>query len=186
MTESTVARRYARALYEEAERAGSVEQIDDDMATIRATLESSKELEAFFQSPIISREKKEAVVASLFGERLASLTRSFIGLLIEKQREDLFPEVARAYGALRDEQQGVVEATARTAIALSEEEEQHLVQALERKTGQTVRLRVVQDPALLGGVVVRIGDTVYDGSVRHQLETLRERMEQGQLVTNGA
>ena len=186
MTETTVARRYAQALYEEAERAGRVERIDEDMAMIRETLDGSEELTTFFESPIISRERKEAVVAALFGERVAPLMRSFIELLIEKQREALFPDVVRAYGALRDAQQGIVEATARSAFPISEEEQHRLARALEQKTGQTVRLRLVHDPALVGGLVVRIGDTVYDGSVRNQLATLRERMEQGRFATNGA
>lgn len=184
MTNSTVARRYAQALYEEAEREQQVEQVDTDVDLIRETLDGSRDLVAFFQSPIISREKKEAVVQSLFAESLRKTTYNFLRLLIEKKREALFPDVVRAYQDLRDEQRGIMEAQAKVAYPLSESEEQTLVQALEKLSGSQVRLNVQEDRTILGGLVVRMGDTVYDGSVRNQLANLRERMELGSIAMN--
>ena len=186
MTNQIVARRYAQALYEEAAREQRVERIDEDIALVRQTLEASRELVVFFESPVISRQKKEAVVQALFAERVEPMTLGFLRLLIKKKREALFAAVAHAYRALRDEQLGIVEARARVASSLSEDQERFLVQALERLTGAQVRLKVEQDASLLGGLVVRIGDTVYDGSVRHQLASLRERMEYGSYAGNGA
>jgi F-type H+-transporting ATPase subunit delta len=87
---------------------------------------------------------------------------------------------------LRDRQLGVVEARARVARPLDAAGEQKLTAALEGLTGKRVRLQVQQDAALLGGVVVRVGDTVYDGSVRHQLESLREQLGDGVHGTDGA
>ena len=186
MTNQIVARRYAQALYEEAARDQRVERIDEDMALIRESLEGSRDLVLFFESPVISRQKKQDVVQALFESRVQPMTMHFLHLLIEKKREDLFPDVVHAYRALRDEQIGVVVAHARTAFPLSSEEQTRLEQALERKAGSRIRLTVEQDASLVGGLVVRIGDTVYDGSVRHQLATLRERMETGSYVGNGA
>ena len=184
MTNSTVARRYAQALYQEAERGQQVEHIDADMDLIRETLDGSRDLVTFFASPIISREKKEAVVQSLFAGSLHRTTYNFLRLLIEKKREALFPDVVRAYRDLRDEQRGIVEARAKVAYPLSESEEQTLVRALEKLSGSQVRLNVQEDRAILGGLVVRMGDTVYDGSVRNQLANLRERMEFGSVAMN--
>lgn len=186
MTNQTVARRYAQALYEKVAREQRVERVDEDIALIREALATSRELVVFFESPVISREKKEAVVEALFAERVEPSTLSFLRLLIEKKREALFADVVKAYRALRDEQLGIVEARARVASPLNEDEEHYLVQALERLTGVRVRLTVEQDAGLVGGLVVRIGDTVYDGSVRHQLASLRERMEYGSYAANGA
>jgi F-type H+-transporting ATPase subunit delta len=87
----------------------------------------------------------------------------------------------RTYRALRDEQRGVVTARVRTALPLDDTEREKLKSELEDLTGQTVRLETRQDESLIGGVVVRIGDTVYDGSARHQLESLRDRMEEQAL-----
>ena len=179
MSDFTVARRYARALYEEAEQHGRLEQVDEDVSLIRQSLDESGELVRFFESPVISREKKEAVVQQLFAERVQPVTLHFLKLLIEKKREMLFPTVVRTYASLRDEQLGIIEAHARTAQPLDDAERDELAGQIEAMTGQQVRLDVTVDPDLLGGLIVRVGDTVYDGSVRHKLEQLRERMEVG-------
>ncbi len=184
MSDTIVARRYAQALYEQARETRQVEQIDADVELIRQALADSRELVRLFESPVIPREKKQAVVDQLFGPRVQPLTLRFLTLLIEKEREGLFPAIVRAYRRLRDEQQGIVEARARVAHPLTEDEEKKLREALEALTGRRIRLQTEQDPSLLGGVVIRVGDTVYDGSVRHQLSTLREKLEQGAFVTN--
>ena len=176
---TTIARRYAQALYEEAEQNRQVEQVDEDMALIRDTMAASRELVLLFESPVVSRQKKERVIRQLFEQRLQPLTQRFLFLLIEKQRENFFPGIVHAYRALRDRQLGVVEARARAAQPIGPAEMEKLAGALERMTGQRVRLQVELDPALLGGLVVRVGDTVYDGSVRHQLESLRDQLEHG-------
>ncbi|SRR5690554_442657 len=172
-----IARRYARALYEEARRQSNLETVDADIELIGESLESAPQLKSLFLSPVISRDKKEAVVSQLFKGRVSDLTLRFMQLLIAKQREDQFPDVVRSYRSMRDEELGVVRAEARVAAPLSEADERQLVTALERLTGKIVRIEVSQQEDLLGGVIVRIGDTVYDGSVRNQLARLREQME---------
>ena len=186
MSDLTTARRYAQALHAEAEAQGQIERVDADIRTIRETLEASRELARLFESPVIPREKKQNVVRALFDAHLAPLTMRFLKLLISNQREDLFPSVVQAYQALRDRQLGVVEATARVAFAPSEQDLKDLETAVTRMTGKRVRLRVQQDPGLIGGVVIRVGDTVYDGSVRHQLERMREQLEHGAPTTGSA
>ena len=185
MSDRTVARRYAQALYEEAESTDVLEAADRDIALLRETVSASADLTRFFRSPLIAREKKNAVVKQLFSERVNALTLRFLRLLVEKEREDILPEIARAYQHLRDEQEGVVEATASVAIPVPASEERRLQQAIERMTGKRIRLHVRHDPGLIGGIVVRVGDTVYDGSVAHQLKGLRERLQVGALPTNG-
>lgn len=184
MSDLIIARRYARALNEDAQQAGVLDAVDADMDMIRESLEQSHDLVRFFQSPIISREKKQAVVESLFAEKVSPNTLRFMGLLVEKKREGLLSKILAAYRALRDEQQGVVEAHVKTALPLSDEEAQTLTAALEKLTEQKVRLDVERDPALVGGLVIRVGDTVYDGSVRNKLANLREQLEHGTLHTN--
>lgn len=179
-----VARRYAQALYEEAERALKTSAIDDDMELIRESLQNSDELRRFFRSPVIARGKKEDIVRELFTSRVDPLTHRFLEMLIRKQREDLFPRIARAYREMRDEHLGIVEVSARAAWELREEDRSELVEALRRLTGKEIRLETRVDSALIGGLVIRIGDTVYDGSVRHQLEQLRDKMEVASMSLN--
>lgn len=179
-----VARRYAKALYEEAEHTSKTDAVDEDMGLIRRSLDGSRELRGFFASPLISREKKEAVVRELFEGRVDALTLRFLTLLVEKHREDLLPSIASAYISMRNEQLNVAEARVRTAEPLGAAEEKKLATALGAMTGKTVRLEVEEDKSLIGGLVIRIGDTVYDGSVQHQLERLREQMGVGSYLLN--
>lgn len=179
-----VARRYARALYEEAERQSKTDVVDKDVEFIRASLSGSRELSGFFESPVISREKKESIVRTLFGGQISALTIRFLTLLIEKQRESILSDVLAAYQEMRDEHLDVVEARVRVAEEMGESEQKNLSGALAQMTGKKIRLKVVQDKDLIGGVVIRIGDTVYDGSVQHQLERLRHRMEVGSYLLN--
>lgn len=173
-----VARRYAQALYQEARQASQAEAVDADVQVLGETLDDSRELELFFESPIVSREKKEAVLQQLFAGRVSDLTMQFVALLVEKQRETLVPAIVRAYRDLRDQALGIVEAQVRTATPLSPAEVDALKAALEGRTGKTVRMRLDVDPSLVGGLVVRLGDVVYDRSVRHQLDTLREQLSE--------
>ena len=182
----TVARRYAQALFEQADEQAGVDALDQDIALIRESLDGSPELRGFFESPIISAEKKSTIVDDLFSSRVSDLTLRFIKLLIQKKREELLPDMAASYQDLRDEQLGIIEAIARSADELGEQEKRQLTEALQQMTGKDIRLTVEIDPSLIGGLVVRVGDRVYDRSIEHQLETLRERMEEGQMSVNGA
>lgn len=175
MSTTAVARRYARALYEEAEAAGRSEAVDAGMEAVRATLDGSRELRQLFASPTVPPDRKRAVLDRLFGGRVDPLIVRLMHLLVAKGREAAFPDVVRAYERYRDERHGRAEAHVRTALPLSEADTEALRSALEQATGRRVRLRVDVEPELLGGLVVRVGDTVYDGSVRHQLDELRRR-----------
>lgn len=155
-----------------------------DVELISDSLENTRELRDFFKSPIISREKKGVIVSELFRDRLDPLTLRFLKLLIEKRRETIFSDVVASYRDMRDNELGIVRAEARVAARLSEADREHLVDALERLTGKSVRLDIEENSDLMGGVVIRVGDTVYDGSVRHQLEKLHEQMETGGFSLN--
>ena len=180
----TVARRYAQALYGEADQQKCVERVDEDISMIQESLAGSSELTRFFQDPVVSSDKKENVVNKLFGDRVHSVVLSFIKLLIQKGRGNIFPTIASAYQALRDEQLGIVEAHVRSALVLGDEEQAKIEQRIQKMTGQQVRLKTEVDPTILGGLIIRVGDTVYDGSVLHQLGALRGRLENSTFNVN--
>jgi F-type H+-transporting ATPase subunit delta len=108
----------------------------------------------------------------------------FLALLVQKRREQHLAEIASQFSALRDEKQGVVTADVTAAVDLSPGQQQELGRRLERATSKRVRLRLRRDPAIGGGILVQIGDTVFDASVRHQLTVLRERLLSGESPTN--
>lgn len=169
-----VARRYALALTQEADQAGQADAVDADVTFIAETFEGSRDLRTALQSPVVSAERKKAVLTSLFRGRLTPLAERFVGLMATKDRASLLPAVATAYGELRDAQTGTVEALVRTARPLASEDAERLRAQIEARMGGRVRLRVEIDPDLIGGLVVRVGDLVFDRSVRHQLDVLRD------------
>jgi F-type H+-transporting ATPase subunit delta len=180
----SVARRYARALYEDAAQKESVDRVDEDVAMIQESLDGSPDLKRLFSDPIVSGEKKTAVVEALFAERVHASTLSFLKLLIEKGRETIFTDIVASYQELRDVQLGIVEAYVRSALPMSTAEEKKIIAGLETMTGKKIRLRTEIDRQLLGGLVIRLGDTVYDGSVRHQLTTLHDQLEMSRISSN--
>jgi len=181
MSQSTVARRYATALYEEADDSGVLEDVDDDVLMLREILESTDELSRFFKSPVIPNEKKESVIQTLLDDRVDELLVRFLRLLVHKDRETMTKEVLDAYQALRDEQRGIIDAHVAVAHPIADEDREALVETLEEQTGKTVRLHLRETPDLVGGVVIRIGDHVFDASVRNQLSNLHDRLRESTL-----
>ncbi len=179
-----VARRYARALYEEGERQAKTTAVDEDVSGIRSILDASADLLTVFRSPVIPRGKKENIIRELFREQVSDLTLNFLLLLVKNDREEILSEILSAYSRMRDEHVGAVEARARVAKPMTDEDQEVLVRALENLTGRQVRLHVEEEPGLIGGVVIRIDDVVYDASVQRQLDLLREKMEDGSYLLN--
>ena len=179
-----VARRYARALNEDAAEKNAVKEVDDDIAMIEESMEGSPELRRFFADPMINAEKKGNVINALFEKRVHATTLSFLQLLTRKRRENLFPEIVGAYNKLRNEQLGVVEALVRVALPLSDAEEKKVKEGIEKLTGKKVQLRTEVDAAIMGGIIIRVGDMVYDGSVLHQLDSLKDRLKLSTFSAN--
>ena len=127
-------------------------------------------------SPVIPREQKASVMMHLFAPRVHPLTMKFLQLLIEREREDLLSAILERFRALRDQALGIINVRAQAATPLGQEAQTQLMSTLEQRLDRSVRLSVTQDANLIGGIILRIGDTVYDGSVRHQLSVLRKRM----------
>ncbi len=173
---SPVARRYAQALTEEAQKAGSLDAVDSDVALVAETLDGSRDLRLALTSPVVSHDKKGAILDRLFSGNVSDLTSRFLTLLVQNDRDGEIPSILDAYRQLRDERTNTVEALVRSAKPLSPDEADRLKRGLEARAGQTVRMRIEVDPDLIGGLVVRVGDVVYDRSVRHQLDSLRDQL----------
>lgn len=182
MSDLAIARRYALALSESAGEKNRIDQVDQDVDLVWSSLEGSPDLERFFQSPIVPRSKKIAVIRTLFGERIDTVTLDFMLLLVEKRREGMVRPILGAYRDLRDEQQGFVSVVAKSARPIGPDEKQRLIDSVGRITGSKVRLETEVDASLMGGIVLRVGDTVYDGSVTNKLAALRERLRTGANV----
>lgn len=177
---SAVAHRYARALVDVVLAPGSLLKPDDAVAQLRAVdniLAASAELRTALLTPAIQTSRKHAVMARLI-ERLggAPLIRNFVNVIINHRRIGIFSDIREAFEQTLDERRGFVRAEVVSAAPLEQGRSASLESELSRLTGKRMRLRFNVNPDLLGGVLARIGSTVYDGSVRGQLQQLRRRL----------
>lgn len=177
---SAVANRYARALVDLVLAPGSPLKPEDAVAQLRATeqtIEQSPELRNALLTPAIQNSRKRAVMAKLIDELHGShLIRNFVFVLIDRRRIGMIAEIREAFEILLDERLGFVRAEVTSAAALDERRSTSLQAELSQLTGKRMRLRFAVDTSLLGGVVARIGSTVYDGSLRGQLTQLRRQL----------
>jgi F-type H+-transporting ATPase subunit delta len=184
MASGRVARRYVVALMDVALEAKAVDSVARDLELVQKTLAASRDLRRMMASPVVSRAKKWAVFRELFASHVGKETMSFFELLLEKDREAELPEIAEQFLALRDEKLGLVTVEVTTAVAFPPDREDPLKGLLERHTGKSVKLRIAVDASIKAGMVLKIGDTVLDGSVTRQLARLRERLIEGSALSN--
>ena len=180
MINAAVARRYAKALLGAAldkTPAVSLEETATELSGLADTVQRFNGLELLMLNPAIDSRRKAAVLGEV-AERLGAseLTRRFVDVLADHERVDHLVKCAESFAALVDEQQGILNAEITSPEPLGEAELTDLRDRLASTTGRAVRLQARTDPELLGGLRTRIGDNVYDGSLRRQLERMRERL----------
>ncbi len=179
MADLSLARRYAQALFDTARKDGTIERVETDLETIDALIRTQPNLPRILCAPVIARPQKKELVRRLFESRISNLTLRFLYLLIDKRREAVLPEVNRQFRALSYAAENILPVTATVARRLTLEERTHLTEALGHRTGKTVELAEEVNPELIGGVILRLGDTIIDGSVAGHLQRLRQRLLAG-------
>jgi F-type H+-transporting ATPase subunit delta len=175
MANLRIANRYAEAFIATAEELHILKHVSDDLTVLQRVMKESHEFQLFLKSPVIKKEKKLEVFKVTFGPSVQPLTLQFLSLLIEKEREDALMSIIEAFFRLQDEMLGVVHVRVNTAVELSPQQTAQLKQRFETYSKKKVTIDLSLDKQLIGGFVVRIGDTVFDGSVKQQLELLRKR-----------
>ena len=175
MMTDALARRYARAVFEAAEKQDASEQVREDLRNLAQLLDTSRRFRYFLLTPRINKARKPAMLKEMLGG-FSSLSLSFVELLIEKRRQELIPRIAEIFGEMSDAKAGLVDVHVNAAQPLEPSDVSNIVRQLEDRLQQRVRLRTAQDASLLGGLVIQIGHTVYDYSARGQLELMRRRL----------
>lgn len=176
----TAARRYAEAAFEVAMRDGTLETWRAEL-DLAAGVVSDERVLAVLANPAIAAEKRAAMVEDILGPNVSRPVLNLIQLMLRRGRIDQLARVAAEFRRLDDERQGITHATATSAAPLEPDEIRALTARLEQTTGGRVALEVEVDPSLLGGLVVRVGDRMIDGSVRGRLERLRNQLVSGAL-----
>ena len=172
-----LAERYAGALVEVAVENGQAEQVKRELASFADLLRESADLHAFLSNPTIPRGSKHGVIEHLVERMGASRTlRNYLFVIVDQRRAALLPEIEQAFSRLLDARMGITQATVISAVELTGPERAELDLTLGQLTDRKVQSQLQLDPDLIGGLVVRIGSTIYDGSVRAQLERLRARL----------
>lgn len=175
MISSDLAKRYARAFFDIAVEEGKIEDYGRDLATFASLVVQNKALQEFLANPIFELKSKKNVVEELLGRtRISGRTANFLRLLVDKQRVGILGEVENAYKELMDKSLKKVRVSVRTAYPLTAELEQALRNRVAEMTGKDVEMTVEDDSSLIGGLVVRVGDTLYDGSIKAQLGNIRK------------
>jgi F-type H+-transporting ATPase subunit delta len=178
MTNVRVARRYAEALVEIAEAGKTIDATIKDLEFLKASIQASHDLLLFLKNPIISRSRKRDILRVLFADKIQKSTIESIGFIAIKGREELLPEIIDQFLKIWDDRQGIVGVEVKTASEFSSEQTAILRGKLEHYTHKKTRIAFGRDAQLIGGFVARVGDTVFDGSARRQLERLRQRLSQ--------
>lgn len=171
-----VAKRYANALFQTARQTGASDAVQRDLASLEALWSQVPALRHALESPLVPGERKHEIVDKAFAADLEALSKSFLHLLIEKRRENILSEVSEEFNRQADVERGLIRAEAIVAAPLDQAQESALVEGLKKRTGKQIELTVNVEPDILGGAIVRMQDTVIDGSVRGALERLREQM----------
>lgn len=180
MTASIVGSRYARALVEVVTAPGSAVQPDEAVTQIKSVEEmiaSSPDLHAVLMTPAVQMSKKKAVIGKLAEMAgLSPLIRNFLWVVLSHKRIGKLSEIREAFEVLMDEHLGFVRAEITSAAPLEAAQITMIGAELMRMSGKQVRMETAVDGDLIGGVVARIGSTVYDGSIRGQLESMRRKL----------
>jgi F-type H+-transporting ATPase subunit delta len=168
---------YANALADVALAQGAASPVLQQLGDFNAAYLSSPELRSILANPSVSKAEKRGVAEEISRRLGASkIVRNFLFVVIDHQRTQLLPEIFRSLQDVVRERQGVAEANISSPAELSDAQKKQLAETLQRLTGKNVEARFTLDAKLLGGVMVRVGDTIYDGSLRNRLDRLRDRL----------
>lgn len=179
MSVAAVAARYARAACDLAAESGQLEATTRQVTDVAALYESSHDLRAVLDNPIIPEATRAAVLDAIVQRLgLGSVARNTVRLLVRRRRLAVLPELARALQRLSDERTGMIRAVVTSASPLVEADAQRLAEQLERTTRRKVVLERRVDPSLIAGLVTRIGDKTIDGSLLGRLDALERRLLQ--------
>lgn len=176
MNDATIGRNYAETLLTLARRSGDEEKWGTLIEEIGAAMQQDGTLHTFLESPQVSAAEKNEVLEKAYTDRAPKLFLRFLQTVVAKRRQMLIPAIATEYRALIDKAEDRVHAGVTLAKEPAEVEREALTRQLSRLFGKRVVAHITINPAILGGVIVRVGDVVMDGSVRRRLASLRSRM----------
>lgn len=185
MNNKTVAKRYAQALLQIAQERNSLDLFEKEINDCLASISADQHLKHIWFSERITPGDKKEVIKGLFQKKVSVIIINFLMVLVDKNREEYLPDIFREYRRLADITRNIVDAEVRSAVQLTDKDFNELQGKLSAMTGKNVRLQVKIDPNLIGGLVVKIGDKVIDGSVVKRLAIMKKKLKDIQFSKIG-
>lgn len=176
MLAQEIGHKYAHALFMAAKGKNLLTQADEQFLALKKVLEHDRSLQSFLDAPQVPDNQKEALIRTVFGSRIETLFVEFLLVLLDKHRIKYLPNIIDEFDRLVKADQGIGRVTVITAVAMSSTEEQALVARLAARSGLKIELEKKVDPAILGGMIVIMHNQIIDGSVRHGLAQIQEKL----------
>ena len=169
-------RGYAEALFAVARAEGALPTVEDELYGFAKGLEQHTDLREALTDAALPAENKKAVIAEVLGDRANPVTVSLLGFIVDAGRAREIPAIVERLAQVAASERDHALAEVRSAVALNEAQRDRIAQALSAATGRTVDVKVVVDPSVVGGIVARVGDEVFDGSVSSRLESAKQHL----------
>lgn len=176
-----IAHRYAEALYIASEKSGDISQIAENVSNVIKLVKRERPLMLFFHNPIINPLKKEKIVEEIFGNRIHKLLVNFLKLIVKLNRGPLILEILEDFLLYKEEKEGKVRVDVTTTIEVDNELENKFVELISKLSGLEPVTTFKKEKELIGGFTIRIKDTIYDASLKRQLEIIDSRFKRQHL-----
>ncbi len=173
-----VSRTYSEALFEVALEEGKVDLFLDEISFVTETFKSYPDFFELFKTPLVRVDEKKKVMEEVFGDKLSKEMNNFLKIVIDKRRGHFIDQIKLEYENLLNKHKGIVSAVAITAVPLNDEDKTTLKAKLATLTGKEIKLSNDIDESVIGGVLVKIGDKVIDGTIKGRLEEMKESLSQ--------
>lgn len=182
MKNIAVARRYAKALMLIGQSDNKYEEYSAELAAVSGVFEDEKGLNEILLNPLYGRpERRELLFRIIESLSVSETMKTYVMLLFDKRRIGLISEINFNYQKLVDDLKNIARAVITSATPLSEDTVENLKAALSRRTGKKIEVELKNDPEIIGGIITTIGDLVYDGSIKTQLENMKESFKRGEV-----
>ena len=178
MLNKSVARRYAEAFFSIAREAKQVDEFELELDKVMEIIEGTENLKDYLAHLLIPAKAKKEGIGKIFAGNISQVTLNFLMMIIDKRREAYIPVIVEEYKELADEARNIMKAQLISAQEVSADEMKVLAEKLSVSTGKTVQLQQTVDPALIGGIKIRMQDQIIDATVAKRLEMLKEKLKQ--------
>jgi len=176
MIVNTISRRYAKAVFKAAVSFNNLEEVYGDLDELSDKIETSREFRYFMLTPRIKKNRKKELIAELFKNKFSEVTISFLLILLDKRRQEYIKGINEYFKVLYKRHHKIMDVTTISSVELTGEEKDALKKTLEKITGKVIKIIDEVDPSILGGLIIKIENKIYDNSIVSHLEGLKKEM----------